>query len=140
MLNALAIGTEDRVVEFAPGLGATTQLVLDRRSASYVGIERDHAAAAQVRGLPAGSPIECRIVDAERTGLPDTSATVVFGEAMLTMQSDPAKLRIAREAARLLLPDGRYGIHELCLLPDDLDPSTAEQIRADLSRTIRVGA
>ncbi|TFV63943.1 class I SAM-dependent methyltransferase [Geodermatophilus sp. DF01-2] len=140
MLDALDIDSGDRVVELAPGLGTTTRLVLARNPASYIGIERDPAAAAQVRQLTTGPPVDCRIADAETTGLEDGGATVVFGEAMLTMQPDPAKLRIVREAARLLRPGGRYGIHELCLLPDDLDESAAERVRADLSRTIRIGA
>lgn len=140
MLEALAIGPQDRVVELASGLGTTTRLVLARQPASYTGIERDRAAAAPVRRLSTSPAIECRIGDAEDTGLEDASATVVFGEAMLTMQPDPAKIRITREAIRILRPGGRYGIHELCLLPDDLDAATAEQIPADLSSTIRIGA
>ena len=34
MLDALAIGTQDRVVEFAPGLGLTARMVLAARGAS----------------------------------------------------------------------------------------------------------
>jgi hypothetical protein len=60
---------------------------------------------------------------------------------MLTMQPEPAKRRIIREAHRLLDGSaGRYGIHELCLLPDDLDPALAERITADLAEAIHVGA
>lgn len=105
-----------------------------------MGIERDHAAAAQVQRLSTGPTIGCRVGDAEDTGLEDDSATVVFGEAMLTMQPDPAKTRIVREAVRVLRPGGRYGVHELSLVPDDIDTDTVDRIRADLSRTIRIGA
>ena len=41
MLEALAVSSSDHVVEFAPGLGITTRLVLASNPASYVGIERD---------------------------------------------------------------------------------------------------
>ena len=54
---------------------------------------------------------------------------------------DTAKRRIIREAHRLLADTGgRYGIHELCLLPEDLDPEHAEEITRDLGAAIHVGA
>ena len=43
------------------------------------------------------------------------------------------------EAARLLKSGGRYGIHELCLVPDDIDPSIGKAIASDLSSDIHVG-
>ena len=45
---------------------------------------------------------------------------------MLSMQPATTKARIAAEAARLLVPGGRYGIHELCLVPDDIDVQIGE--------------
>ena len=48
--------------------------------------------------------------DAEATGLPAGSASVVIGEAMLTMQPQAHKEAIVTEAARLLRPGGRYGV------------------------------
>ncbi|MGD9637221.1 MAG: SAM-dependent methyltransferase, partial [Pirellulales bacterium] len=64
---------------------------------------------------------------------------VVYGEAMLSMQPPGSKARIVDEAARLLKPGGRYGIHELCLVPDDVDESIRESIQQDLSDEIHVG-
>lgn len=37
-------------------------------------------------------------------------------------------------------PGGRYGVHELCLIPDDLDDSIKQEIQQALSRSIHVGA
>lgn len=66
---------------------------------------------------------------------------IVYGEAMLTMQPESAKRRIVREARRLLDDStGRYALHELCLLPDDLDPALAGRITHDAHEAIRVGA
>lgn len=56
------------------------------------------------------------------------------------MQGTEQKHRIVREAARLLQPGGRYGIHELCLAPDNLDGQIKREIEQALSRTIHVGA
>jgi hypothetical protein len=55
------------------------------------------------------------------------------------MQPATTKSRIIAEAARLLRPGGRYGIHELCLTPDDVDESVRDAIQHDLSDEIHVG-
>lgn len=140
MLESLAIHSSDAVVEFAPGLGVTTRLVLDLNPASYTAIEGDEAAAAQVRYLLAGFNQKCLVGSASETGLPENSATVVYGEAMLTMQGPAQKRQIVQEAGRLLKPGGRYGVHELCLVPDDLDGSIKQEIQHALAQAIHVGA
>ena len=140
MLEVLDVRSSDEVVEFAPGLGKTACMTLAKSSASYTGVERDEAAARMVRGYLSGPGQRCLVGDAEETGLPEASSTVVYGEAMLTMQRAPQKRRIVGEAYRILRPGGRYGIHELCLVPDDLDEGTKEDIQRELSRTIHVGA
>ncbi|MGA5710458.1 methyltransferase domain-containing protein [Streptomyces cellulosae] len=143
MLDALGVDPQDRVVELAAGLGSTTRLTLTRRPAAYTAVDRDAAAVAALSTLASPGPTEVRAVrsDAADTGLPDGGATVVYGEAMLTMQPYPAKRRIVREAHRLLDGStGRYAVHELCLLPDGLDPALADRITADLKDAIHVGA
>jgi len=49
-------------------------------------------------------------------------ASVVIGEAVLSLQTTEHKRLIAAEAFRLLRPGGHYGIHELAVVPDDLPP------------------
>ena len=136
MSDALAIRASDHVVEFAPGLGATARLTLRHDPASYTAVERDDAAAAIVRRFLHGDHQKCVVGHAEETGLADDSATVVYGEAMLSMQPADTKSRIIREAGRLLRPDGRYAIHELCLVPDDLAESVKDEIHQSLSAAI----
>jgi SAM-dependent methyltransferase len=143
MLDTLDIRPGDRVVELAAGLGATARLTLERVPAAYTAVDRDPAAVARLGTLTAPGPTEVAAVraDAADTGLLAGSATVVYGEAMLTMQPDPAKRRVLREAHRLLAgTGGRYALHELCLLPEDLDQEHAEEITRDLSRAVHVGA
>jgi len=139
MIHELEIRTADHVVEFAPGLGATAKLTVEQHPASYTGVERDDTAARIVRKVLSGETQRCVVGQAEETGLPDESATVVYGEAMLTMQPASTKTRIVREAFRLLKPGGRYGIHELSLVPDNLDESIKEEIGAELSQIIHHG-
>lgn len=140
MLDALAITSADHVVEFAPGLGVTARLALAYKPATYTGIERDETAAANVRAILSHPQYRCLVSSAEATNLDDASATVVYGEAMLTMQTAQNKAQIVREAFRILRPGGRYGIHELCLVPDDLSDEVKETVMHDLTTTIHVGA
>jgi SAM-dependent methyltransferase len=139
LLEDLRIQATDHVVEFAPGLGTTAHLTLRRNPATYVAVERDAAAAAIVRGYLSGTAHRCVTASAEETGLSSGCATVVYGEAMLSMQPATTKARIIAEAARLLRPDGRYGIHELCLVPDDVGDEIRLGIQRDLSDEIHVG-
>ena len=140
MLARLDIGASDDVVEFTPGLGLTAQVTLERNPASYIGVERDENAARQVRRYLNGPARQCLVGKAESTGLPNSSASVAFGEAMLSMQTPAHKEAIVEEAARLLKPDGRYGIHKLCLVPNNLAESTKSEISQALSKSIHVGA
>ncbi len=140
MLERLNIQPRDAVVEFAPGLGVTARLTLSRHPTSYTAVERDEAAAKEVQSYLSGPRQHCQLGSAEQTGLPNQSATVVYGEAMLTMQGAEQKQRIVAEAFRLLKPGGRYGIHELSLTPDDLPETVQEDISREMSRNIHVGA
>jgi SAM-dependent methyltransferase len=139
LLDELAISADDDVVEFAPGLGVTARLTLAYGPRSYTGIERDRTAASEVCRYLVGPNQRCVLGTAEETGLADESASVVYGEAMLSMQPVSAKARIVGEASRLLKPGGRYGIHELCLVPDDVDESVRDAIQHELSDEIHVG-
>ena len=127
------------VVEFAPGLGVTARAIIGVGPASYVGVERDPDACARVEAIASGVG-RCVNADAAQTGLPDQSADVVVGEAMLSMQGEKAKRAIMGEAARLLRPGGRYVIHELGMRPDGIGEEPATEIRKALARAINVNA
>jgi hypothetical protein len=139
LLSELAIIASDDAVEFAPGLGVTARLTLARNPRSYTAIERDRDAAQTVEQYLAGSGQRCVLGTAEETGLAADSADVVYGEAMLSIQPETTKSRTIGEAVRVLRRRGRYGIHELCLIPDDLDESIREAIRRELSSDIHIG-
>ena len=139
LLSDLAVTENDDVVEFAPGLGITARITLAHQPKSYIAVEREPAAAATVATYLVGSNQRCILGTAEKTGLPDATASVVYGEAMLSMQTASAKANIIAEAARLLRPGGRYGIHELCLVPDDIDESIRSAIQHEMSGDIHVG-
>jgi hypothetical protein len=139
MLDALAIGPEDRVVEFAPGLGITAKMILQCRPAIYWGVEREPAAEEYLQQQLSGTGAQIVQSAAEESGLLSASASVVYGEVMLSMQSPEQKNRIFAEARRLLAAGGRYGIHELCFLPDDISGQMRREIQAAFSKEIHVG-
>lgn len=137
MLDALAIGPGDDVIEFAPGLGGTAGMVLSRHPGSYCAVERDPAAARLMRRRFA----TCKVVlaCAEDSGLPEGCANVVYSEALLSMQTPSQKTRIVAEACRLLRNGGRYGIQELCLLPESISDDLRREIQAAMAKEIHVG-
>lgn len=139
MLKALGIQSNDNVVEFAPGMGVTTRLALELKPATFTAVERDAAAAKIVSGYLSGSGRACIVGNAEETGLTSKSATVVYGEAMLTMQPNEKKRRIVREAYRLLKAGGRYGIHEMCLTADGLDNKARKAAEQELTGVVHHG-
>jgi len=141
LLDSLTIRPDDELVEFAPGLGVTARMVLQHELQRYTGVERD-ARAAQwtARQLPSRPDVSVVVGRADRTDLPSGSASVVVGEAMLSMQTAEHKRLIAAEAFRLLRSRGRYGIHELAVVPDDMPLEQQREIDRALSSVIHVGA
>jgi len=139
MLEALRIHRPDEVVEFAPGMGVTTKLTLEFEPGSYTAVERDKTAAKIVRSYLKEERQHCVVGSASDTGLSDHCATVVYGEAMLTMQTQEMKLQIVREAYRLLRGGGRYGIHEMCLMSDNLDEKTKRETERALTGVVHHG-
>ncbi|MEP6636993.1 MAG: methyltransferase domain-containing protein, partial [Acidobacteriota bacterium] len=114
-------------------------LTLQLGPASYTAIERDEVAAKIVSSYLSGERQRCVIGSASDTGLPAESATVVYGEAMLTMQTEETKREIVREAYRLLKSCGRYGIHEMCFLSDSLDEKAKREAERDLTGVVHHG-
>ena len=139
MLEALGIQHTDDVVEFAPGMGVTARLTLEFGPASYTAVERDQVAAMIVGSYLKGEGQHCVVGSASDTGLPDQCATVVYGEAMLTMQTAEMKRHIVQEAHRLLKTGGRYGIHEMCLMSDNLDEKTKRETERALTGVVHHG-
>jgi SAM-dependent methyltransferase len=138
LLTHAALAGAD-VVELAPGLGKTAVSILEHSPASYVGVESDdHAAELTRKAIGAGGSVVTG--EAAKTGRPDSSADVIVGEAMLTMQTDRHKAEIASEALRVLRPGGRYAIHELAIEPDEVADEVKTEIRQALARSIKVNA
>lgn len=161
MLKNLNITGSDKVVEFAPGLGLTAKMTLEKNPESYTGVELNqeagdiarkhlqknhlqakHLKANHLQEKSGSNKHNFKIVigNASATTLADESYTKVYGEAMLTMQSDRKKADIISEAYRILQTGGLYGIHELGLQPEDITDELKSEIQRALSRVIKVNA
>lgn len=138
MIERLGIEPSDDVIEFAPGLGFTADIALRHKPKTYIGVEMDQKAAAFLQNKI--NRADCKIVvgNASQTQLSDESADKLYGEAMLTMQSDKEKQQIIKEAARLLRKGGLYGIHEIALVPDNIMDDRKDSIRRGMSKAIGV--
>lgn len=141
LLRGLQINTRDDVVEFAPGVGFTADLLAHKKPKSYRGIELNGEAFKRLKvKFKDQERFQFMNRSASSSGIPSQSADKVIGEAMLTMQANHRKSEIIAEAYRILRPEGLYGIHELALQPEELADEIKEEIRVSLARTLRVDA
>ena len=138
MLDALKISSDDDIVDLWPGLGITTERTLAAQPRSYTAIERGRAESARVERLLNGSEQRSIIAPVHQTGLETGSASVVYGEALLTLEASKRKVATVEEAARLLRSGGRYGIHELLLTPNTLPEAAKDEIETTLTRVLHV--
>lgn len=140
MLDSLDITSDDSVIEFAPGLGATATHTLAKKPAEYTAIDREGTIAGRMKSLLDGTPYQCIKGEAQETGLPDSCAEKVYSEAILTMHNDTQKRAVIKEANRLLRHGGLYAIHEVGIHDASADESVVKAVHADLTREIKVGA
>lgn len=140
LVDSLNISEIDNIVEFAPGLGYTASLTLNKRPNSYIGVDANENAIKLLKEQIQSPNCEFIIGNAAETNITENSKDKVYGEAMLTMHADNKKKSIIKEANRILKKGGLYGIHEIALTPDDLDEDLKTEIQRELGKSIRVNA
>lgn len=140
LIEDLEVRKDDNLIEFAPGVGFTAKILIDKKSRSYTGVDINEEAIKRLNEKFKGDHIHFINKSASKTGLESERYDKIIGEAMLTMRVNPRKLDIIREAYRLLKPGGLYGIHELGLTPNDLDTAIKEEIRRELELTVKVNS
>jgi len=139
MMQDLQIQSSDSVIEFAPGMGATARLTLRKNPKKYTAVDYESAIVKRIKTLLNGTSYTCIQGLAQKSGLPSGSATKVYSEAILTMQTDSKKKEIVKEAYRLLGSGGLYGIHEVGII-DTSNKSEIKEIQSDLTHSIKVDA
>lgn len=140
LIQNLEITSKDSIVEFAPGMGYTAQLILNKRPLQYSGIELNEEAAQRLQQHINTPSQKIFNTSAAQTGLEQLSQTKVIGEAMLSMQVDARKSEIIQEAYRILKPGGLYGIHELGLKPENISENSKREVQQNLAKAIHVNA
>lgn len=140
LLEKLNIKSNDDVVEFAPGLGFTAAITLRKNPKTYIGVERDAESVERLKKNFPNNNCSFIVADVSKSSLPNSIATKVYGEAMLTMHADHRKAEIITEAYRILKPGGLYGIHELVLNTDQLFDAESASIKKELAQVSHVNA
>lgn len=133
ILNQLRSGCAGDVFEIAPGLGMTAQLTLERQPYGYTAVKWDDGAALNNSSPRTRPELRHSSRNAENSGLPNRSFTIVYEEAVLTMRTQAMKLKILHESNRILQPGGWFGVHELCIAP-----SASERIRYDIEQRLAI--
>ena len=140
LIKYLNIQPDDDVVEFAPGMGFTANLTLDKNPRTYTGVEINEEAASRLKAQLLNENCNIIVGNASDSSLQGASYSKVYGEAMLTMHADTRKSKIIGEAHRILKKGGLYGIHELGLKPENISEETKSQIQKELAQVIHVNA
>lgn len=140
LIDSLSVTEADDVVEFAPGIGFTAAITIAKRPNSYVAVDAEEDIVNNLTRKLANEKVSFVHTNAASTGLPADSKTKVYGEAVLTMQSDPRKAEIIAEAYRILKKGGLYAIHEISLAPVSLTTKEKQAILKDLTQAIKVNA
>lgn len=136
LIQELQINSDDEVVEFAPGLGYTAQLILNNHPKNYVGIDIDELTIKDLEKKFDHHNTHFILANAAQTGLENNSKDKVIGEAMLTMQADHIKLEIIQESNRILKKGGLFAIHELGL--NEMDNNFKNTLQKELSQVSHV--
>lgn len=140
LISNLNIKHTDDIVEFAPGMGYTASVALQKQPKTYTGVELNEEAASILRKTIYGNDRKIIIGNAAASTLNENFADKVYGEAMLTMHADHRKSEIIGEAHRILKKGGLYAIHELGLYPNELGEDIKAGIQKELAQTIKVNA
>lgn len=140
LIDDLSISQKDDLVEFAPGMGKTAAVLIEKQPKTYTGVDADQEVVSRLKERLGNE--KCQFVNAQasETGLKSNSVDKVIGEAMLTMHADHRKSEIIKEAKRILRTGGLYGIHELALKPDNLPEEVKAEIDRELALSIKVNA
>ena len=105
-LEGVGLEAGDRVVELAPGIGATTAVLLELGPREWTGVEPDPIAAEHLERAFGGPGREVARAPVDATGLGEDSASVLIVEALLSTLEDAEAAAVLEEARRVLRPGG----------------------------------
>jgi predicted O-methyltransferase YrrM len=138
LLNWANLQPEQTVLELAASFGESAIAIARRFGVRVVGIEKnpDSVAKARANIEAAGLSDRIEIVEGDIFKLDaiDRQFDCIFAEAILTMQSQPGKEKMARLLQAKLKPDGQLLSHEMLARGDE------QQLHKTLAQVIRVSS
>jgi SAM-dependent methyltransferase len=124
LARLMDIQPDDWVVDLASGRGSSAMAVSRVFHCNVVGVEFGAPAAAEAHAGSLGSPAAPSAFflrgDAECPPLRPGRFDAVFCECSMSLFAD--KAGAVREIARLLRPEGRFGLSDVTVTPDCLPP------------------
>lgn len=138
LMRELSVSSGDDLVELAPGIGATAKYLSQKEFRSYLGIDQNNEALAELqKNFASDARISFLKGNAVNPPVPDSTADILWGEAVMTMQSLNVKTKMIAQAHRILRPGGRYAIHEIAL-EDSVDQSLRQALYHDLGLQVKM--
>ncbi len=117
LLKQLKIEANDTILEIAPGMGYTAAITIKKTPKDYIAIDMSKkVVSALSKKYRKDERVKFINANAKKIPLEFGSRSVVYGEALLTMQDNKSKQEMINQAYAILKKGGRYGIHEIGLV------------------------
>ena len=137
-IDLLSLTNQDYVVEYAPGMGATSQIAISQNPRDYRALEQSPLIREYWK--------RCAHLNAEKlidaapwqTGIEEQYVTKVYGENFMLHLTEQQRNATLSETHRILKYGGLFGIHELALKRDDYDPALKNKIEKELAMKFRI--
>ena len=133
LIDALDITSGDRIVDLAPGTGDAAIDATESNIYAWTGVCQTGRDADFLRESVPGPVTVAQTGTPDATGLEDASATAVVSEGLLFALVPDDQGAVVAEAARLLRPNGRLGLHELCVRESGMSGAATDSARSALA-------
>lgn len=133
LVAGIGVTSGDRIVDLAPGTGDAAIDATASNIYAWTGICPTDRDADYLRASVPGTVTVAQTGTPDATGLQTASATAVISEGLLFALTPEDQAAVVTEAARLLRPNGRLGLHELCVRETGMSGAATESARDALA-------
>lgn len=137
MVELLNITTQDKVVEFAPGIGKTAGMVLKYKPLEYTAIDNNQWVAEHWGKLKEMYSKAFRKGPYWETGKNPESISKTYGENYLIALTEPQQNQLLAEASRISKVGALFGMHEIMIADNEASLRKRNLIEKELSMTLQ---